>query len=176
MSRRLNVQVVGEPERVSSNFVHGYSALPVRIAASGGPSEDAAARRRTCEWSLAGACTDFARLIRPRPLLPYLEMTAKLLKMLGCIFDIFSKCSLKSLNIQADFNSAIRRFDPSRPSQASDDITAFGPNRTRHGFCSAFLRWRQMNWRRSPVGRFRGHALFTPLLPPKKQIRGGGPI
>jgi cytochrome P450 len=33
LSRRLDVQVVGEPERVSSNFVHGYSALPVRISA-----------------------------------------------------------------------------------------------------------------------------------------------
>jgi cytochrome P450 len=33
LSRRLDVQVVGMPERVSSNFVHGYSALPVRIAA-----------------------------------------------------------------------------------------------------------------------------------------------
>jgi cytochrome P450 len=33
LSRRLDVKVVGEPERVSSNFVHGYSALPVRIAA-----------------------------------------------------------------------------------------------------------------------------------------------
>jgi hypothetical protein len=31
--RRLDVQVVGAPERVSSGFVHGYSALPVRIAA-----------------------------------------------------------------------------------------------------------------------------------------------
>jgi cytochrome P450 len=31
--RRLDIQVVREPERVSSNFVHGYSALPVRIAA-----------------------------------------------------------------------------------------------------------------------------------------------
>lgn len=30
--RRLDVEVVGEPERVSSNFVHGYSALPVRIS------------------------------------------------------------------------------------------------------------------------------------------------
>ncbi|MGX1350623.1 cytochrome P450 [Bradyrhizobium elkanii] len=31
LARRLNVEVVGEPERVASNFVHGYSALPVRI-------------------------------------------------------------------------------------------------------------------------------------------------
>ncbi|MBI5317912.1 cytochrome P450 [Bradyrhizobium sp.] len=33
LSRRFDINVVGEPERVSSNFVHGYSALPVRIAA-----------------------------------------------------------------------------------------------------------------------------------------------
>ncbi|PAY08648.1 MULTISPECIES: cytochrome P450 [Bradyrhizobium] len=29
----LDVSVVGEPERIASNFVHGYSSLPVRIAA-----------------------------------------------------------------------------------------------------------------------------------------------
>jgi len=29
----LKVKVVGEPERIASNFVHGYSALPVQIAA-----------------------------------------------------------------------------------------------------------------------------------------------
>ena len=33
LRRGLDVQIVGEPERVPSNFVHGYSALPVRIAA-----------------------------------------------------------------------------------------------------------------------------------------------
>jgi hypothetical protein len=33
---------------------------------------------------------------------------------------IFSKCPLKSLNNQADFDSAIRKFDPSRPSHAQD--------------------------------------------------------
>jgi cytochrome P450 len=29
----LKIKVVGEPERIASNFVHGYSALPVRIEA-----------------------------------------------------------------------------------------------------------------------------------------------
>ncbi|MGY4473805.1 cytochrome P450 [Bradyrhizobium sp. USDA 3364] len=29
----LDVSVIGEPERIASNFVHGYSSLPVRIAA-----------------------------------------------------------------------------------------------------------------------------------------------
>jgi hypothetical protein len=52
-----------------------------------------------------------------RGLLLYLETTAKLLKVLQGIFSIFSKCALKSLNNQTDFDSAIRRFDPSRPSQ-----------------------------------------------------------
>ncbi len=33
LNRRLNVRVVGEPERVESNFVHGIAALPVQIAA-----------------------------------------------------------------------------------------------------------------------------------------------
>ena len=31
LARRLNLEVVGDPERVPSNFVHGYSSLPVRI-------------------------------------------------------------------------------------------------------------------------------------------------
>jgi hypothetical protein len=38
------------------------------------------------------------------------------LKLVEGILTIFSKCPLKSLNNQADFDSAIRRFDPSRPS------------------------------------------------------------
>ena len=33
MKRYPNIEVVGEPERVYSNFVHGYKSLPVRIAA-----------------------------------------------------------------------------------------------------------------------------------------------
>jgi hypothetical protein len=47
----------------------------------------------------------------------HLETAAKLLKLLERISPIFSKCALKLLNNQADFDSAIRRFDPSRPSQ-----------------------------------------------------------
>lgn len=31
--RHLDIKVVGEPERVASNLVHGYSALPVQMAA-----------------------------------------------------------------------------------------------------------------------------------------------
>lgn len=33
LNRRLDIRVVGEPERVASNFVHGYSALPVQMRA-----------------------------------------------------------------------------------------------------------------------------------------------
>jgi hypothetical protein len=43
-----------------------------------------------------------------------LETAAKLLKSLEGILSPFSKCALKSLNNQTDFDSAIRRFDPSR--------------------------------------------------------------
>jgi hypothetical protein len=46
-----------------------------------------------------------------------LETAAKLLELLEPVLTIFFKCALKSLNNQADFDSAIRRFDPSRPSQ-----------------------------------------------------------
>jgi hypothetical protein len=49
--------------------------------------------------------------------LPHLETTAKLLKLLDGVFGLFSECTLKSLNNRADFDFAIRRFDPSRPSQ-----------------------------------------------------------
>jgi hypothetical protein len=52
-----------------------------------------------------------------RGLLPYLEMAAKLLELLESVLAVFSKCALKTLDNQADFDSAIRRFDPSRPSQ-----------------------------------------------------------
>ena len=33
LERAMDIQVVGEPQRIASNFVHGYSALSVRIAA-----------------------------------------------------------------------------------------------------------------------------------------------
>ncbi|MCA6103892.1 cytochrome P450 [Bradyrhizobium australafricanum] len=33
LKARLEIKVVGEPERIASNFVHGYSALPAQIAA-----------------------------------------------------------------------------------------------------------------------------------------------
>ena len=49
--------------------------------------------------------------------LPCLEMLAKQLILLEANSNVFSKCALKSLTIQAGFDSAIRRFDPSRPSQ-----------------------------------------------------------
>jgi hypothetical protein len=46
----------------------------------------------------------------------HLETTGKLLILLESFSTIFSKCALKSLYNQAGFDSAIRRFDPSRPS------------------------------------------------------------
>jgi hypothetical protein len=49
-----------------------------------------------------------------------LETATKLLKLLERASTIFSKCALKSLNNQTDFVYAIRRFDPSRPSQANN--------------------------------------------------------
>jgi len=48
--------------------------------------------------------------------LPHLEMPDKQLIFLEANSAIFSKRSLESLNNQTDFDSAIRRFDPSRPS------------------------------------------------------------
>jgi hypothetical protein len=40
-------------------------------------------------------------------------------------FKCFPKCALKSLNNQTDFDSAIRRFDPSRPSHPLLALTPF---------------------------------------------------
>jgi hypothetical protein len=45
------------------------------------------------------------------------ESTANLLMRNGANFDIFSECALILLANWSDFDSAIRRFDPSRPSQ-----------------------------------------------------------
>jgi hypothetical protein len=47
----------------------------------------------------------------------HLEMATKPLKLLERVLTDFSKCGLKSLDNQADFDSAIRRFESSRPSQ-----------------------------------------------------------
>jgi hypothetical protein len=46
-----------------------------------------------------------------------LETAAKLLISLEAIFGIFSKCTLKSLDNQTDFDSAIPWFESRRPSQ-----------------------------------------------------------
>jgi hypothetical protein len=70
-------------------------------------------------------------LLAGRPLL-YLETAAKLLKLLEGSFGLFSKCALKSFNIQTDFDSAIRRFDPSRPSQPFRRLVRL-PKRRRNG-------------------------------------------
>jgi hypothetical protein len=61
--------------------------------------------------------SDFAGLILRRGSLLYLETAANLLKLLEGGSGLFSKCALKSLENQTDFDSAIRRFDPSRSSQ-----------------------------------------------------------
>jgi hypothetical protein len=45
-----------------------------------------------------------------------LETVANLLKLLERLFSRFSKRILKLLENQTDFDSAIRRFDPSHPS------------------------------------------------------------
>jgi hypothetical protein len=50
----------------------------------------------------------------------HLEAVAKLLKWLEPISAIFSKCALKSLENQTDFDSAIPRFESWRPSQISE--------------------------------------------------------
>src|SRR5262245_25547649 len=68
---------------------------------------------RACEILLA-----IARPGNSQPSTFHLEMGAKQLILLDGVLTAFSKYALKSLNNQTDFDSAIRRFDPSRPSQA----------------------------------------------------------
>jgi hypothetical protein len=58
-------------------------------------------------------------LIPPWRVVFHLETADKLLKLLERVLTAFSKRALKLLDNQADFDSAIRRFDPSRPSQPS---------------------------------------------------------
>jgi hypothetical protein len=48
----------------------------------------------------------------------HLETAAKPLKLVERVLSDFSKCALKSLDDQTDFDSAMRRFESSRPSQA----------------------------------------------------------
>jgi hypothetical protein len=75
----------------------------------------AAVRYRCSRARRHSSPPDWPRRI-PRGLLFYLETAAKLLSLLEGISPIFSKFPMKSLNNQTDFDSAIRRFDPSRPS------------------------------------------------------------
>src|ERR1039457_1054309 len=49
--------------------------------------------------------------------LPHSESTANLLMRNGANFDIFSECALILLANWSDFDSVMRRFDSSRPSQ-----------------------------------------------------------
>jgi hypothetical protein len=52
-------------------------------------------------------------------------MATKPLKLLERVLTDFSKCGLKSLDNQADFDSAIRRFESSRPSQTFPELGDF---------------------------------------------------
>ncbi len=62
--------------------------------------------------NLSGSLVRFT----PSRAVRHLETTAKLLRLQAYVSIDFSKCTLKSLNNQSDFDSAIRRFDSSRPS------------------------------------------------------------
>jgi hypothetical protein len=52
-------------------------------------------------------------------------MATKPLKLLERVLTDFSKCGLKSLDNRADFDSAIRRFESSRPSQTFPEFGDF---------------------------------------------------
>ena len=63
------------------------------------------------------AATFPCALMRAEGAALHLEMPAKELILQEANCASFSKWALKSFNNQTDFDSAIRRFDPSRPSQ-----------------------------------------------------------
>jgi hypothetical protein len=65
------------------------------------------------------AAPDFAGLILIAEGRFHLETAAKLLKSRERILPAFSKCALKLLDNQADFDSAIPRFESWRPSKES---------------------------------------------------------
>jgi hypothetical protein len=71
------------------------------------------------------AATDFTGLILPAQGRSHLETATKLLRLLERILIAFSKYALKSLDNQADFDSAIPRFESWRPSQESTALLTF---------------------------------------------------
>src|SRR5262249_50276715 len=52
----------------------------------------------------------------------HLETAAKLLKLLKRVPAVFSKCGLKLFDNQADFDSAIPRFESGPPSQCNPSV------------------------------------------------------
>jgi hypothetical protein len=56
-------------------------------------------------------------MILPARAIFHFERAGKQLKLLEDVFAVFSKCVLKLLENQADFDSAIPRFESWRPSR-----------------------------------------------------------
>jgi hypothetical protein len=82
------------------------------------------------------AAPDLAGLILPAEGRFHLETAAKSLKLPERVLADFSKCALKLLDNQADFDSAIRRFESSRPNQESKAL-----NSLLKRFCSRAGFW-----------------------------------
>ena len=85
----------------------------------------------------------FCETYPPRGLLHYLETAAKLLELLEPVLTIFSKCALKSLNNQADFDSAIRRVRslPPQPVDIARLNRFFVPSFGNGGFRCPLMDW-----------------------------------
>ena len=73
--------------------------------------------KQSGEWGRLPPLKIFAGLVLPARSVFHLETAAKLLISLESVLADFSKNALKSLNNQADFDSAIPRFESWRPSQ-----------------------------------------------------------
>src|SRR5882724_5693875 len=88
--------------------------------------------------------TDFAATDPPWRVVFHLETAANLLELLERLFSLFSKRVLKSLDNQADFDSAIRRFDPSMVShpalQPKIDYTIIAESPQNKGFLTLIAR------------------------------------
>jgi hypothetical protein len=71
----------------------------------------------------------------------HLETAANLLRLLERVLPDFSKSALNSFDNQTDFDSAIRRFDPSRPSQHSSCAVRYVSNSIPAKFFGRVWKW-----------------------------------
>jgi hypothetical protein len=101
----------------------------------------------------------------------YLETAANLLRLLKRVWAISSKRALELLNNQTDFDSAIRRFDASRPSHALAFLENFLPLIRKARQMRAFL---IANGLRRPMIELFGSKIPKSLQPTLRKLPFSG--